>query len=93
MPTTTTTTTTVTRRIRVPVPKRAPRLVQRKRKIVIRNVKLRGGRAVVRRKAGPPVRRAEVVTITTTTPRALPAPKKHVSELTVKERQKLPAPK
>jgi hypothetical protein len=90
--TTTTTTTTVRRAIRVP--KRKPaRLVKRERKIVIRTAVAKSSKAkarIARRAAAlPAVRRAEVLAITTTPARALPAPKKRVSELTVRERQEM----
>lgn len=85
---TTTTTTTVRRTIRAPKPK--TRLVKRVRKIVIRTTTMKGGKAVVRRKADAvPMRRVEIIDVNPI--RALPT--KTVSELTVKERKKLPVPR
>jgi hypothetical protein len=91
--TTTTTTTTVTRKLRVP--KRAPRLVRRKRKVVIRTVKSKNRRALVAGRETkilqlkrsvlelPPPRTVRVIEYIP--PRRLPRP--IVSEVTVKERQ------
>jgi hypothetical protein len=91
--TTTTTTTTVRRIIRKPKPK--TRLVKRVRKVTIRTATMKGGKAVVRRKAGTatvasvPTRRVQIIDVKPI--RELPL--KTVSTLTVKERKRLPAPR
>jgi hypothetical protein len=89
MPETTTTTTTVRRVIRRPKPK--TRLVKRVRKVTVRTAVVKGKKGVVRRKVGAaPVKRVEIIDVKPV--RVLPAPTP-VSELTVKERQRLKAPR
>jgi hypothetical protein len=90
--TTTTTVTTTTRRRKIPAPKPL-RLVKRVRTITVRTPVASPGKAIVRRRGqAVPVKRADVLSVTTTS-RRLPAPTPVVSELTVKQRQRLPAPR
>jgi hypothetical protein len=90
---TTTTVTTTTRGRKIPAAPRKMRLVKRVRTITVRTAVVKLPKDMMRRiaDAARPVKRAEVLSVTTT--RALPAPKTRVSELTVRERQRLPDPR
>jgi len=94
--TTTTTVTTTTRRRKILVPKPKPqlRLAKRVRTVTVRTAVVKLPKEMVRRIADSarPVKRAEVLSVTTTS-RSLPSPKPVVGELTVKQRQRLPAPR
>jgi hypothetical protein len=91
--TTTTTVTTTTRRRKIPAPKPQRRLAKRVRTVTVRTAVVKLPKAMLRRIADSArtVKRAEVISVTTT--RALPAPTKPVSALTVKERRRLPDPR
>jgi len=90
---TTTTVTTTTQGRKIPAAPRKMRLVKRVRTITVRTAVVKLPKKLMRRIADTArsAKRAGGVSVTTT--RVIPAPKTRVSELTVRERQRLPDPR